>query len=137
VSGVGMINPLTASTGNQEKKPTMKRCLIILVLLLCSPALFACEACLTSGTTPAGNPVYQPICWSGLATGDATCIPRTSGCDTTTDSVCTGGGGRGAQQKDPVGGGFSAPSDSSADCSADVSGTCSGTTLEAADSFLG
>jgi hypothetical protein len=120
----------------------MKRYLIVLAFLLCSsPALFACEACYTTGMTdPVGNYVYATKCWAGLTTGFATCLPNPSTCTTTTDSTCTGSGGRGAQHKDPVGGG-AAPSGfrgaHAGDCSADVSGTCSGTKLEADSSFLG
>lgn len=95
------------------------------LVTITSPALLACEQCLEPGQfDPVGNPVTQYRCWSGFSSGYATCIPRPTRCDTTTDSTCLGAGGSGpGRDKDPLSFSLIASRDLR-DCRTDLSGSC-------------
>jgi hypothetical protein len=96
------------------------------LVALTSPALFACEQCLEPGQfDPVGNQVTQYGCWSGFSSGYATCIPRPTKFDTTTDSSCLGAGGSGpGRDKDPLSFPFTASPREPRDCRTDLSGKC-------------
>lgn len=95
----------------------------VIGILLCAPAMYACEDCLTKGSTdPVGNPVDKARCWAsreGLYEG---CFVNADYADCTTwdtnPEACpesAGGGG--------AGGGAGAGG-SSTNCTRDASGAC-------------
>lgn len=106
----------------------MKRSLLLVfaVVLLASPAVYACEECFEKGTLdPAGNYLANSDrCWSGYEKGYAYCyIPTGSTkCEKGVDSTCTGSSTGRIQHKDPVGMTAANPFD----CTTDLSGKCSG-----------
>lgn len=114
----------------------MKRSLVVLacaLVLFVSPALYACEKCLTSGYDSVGNPITTAKCEAGHAEGFASCVPSSSStCTTGTDSVCKGK----AKGTPWVNHGFVPPSEEPADCATDLSGGCSGPRTQM-ESFLG
>lgn len=130
---------ITDTQPYSEGKKIMRRRLILAVacalVVITSPALFACEQCLETGQfDPVGNQLTAPKCWSGFSSGVATCIPQTNGnsCNTTTDSNCLGsstGTGPG-RDKNPLSYPLTAPSREAQDCGTDLSGRCVREVLE-------